>query len=51
MRMGGLGLINPSDSADVEYSVSIRESSGLPSPLASKIEVQSHKTPEEAKVQ
>ena len=38
--MGHLGLINPSDSADAEYSVSIR----LSAPLVSKIEVQSHET-------
>ena len=49
VRMGGLGLINPSDNADadVEYSASIRVSA----PLVSKIEAQSHETPEEAKVQ
>ena len=46
-RMGGLGLINPSDSADAEYSASIRVSA----PLVSKIEAQSHETPEEAEVQ
>ena len=34
VRMGGLGLINPSDSADAEYSASIRVSA----PLVSKIE-------------
>ena len=45
--MGGLGLINPSDSADAEYSASIRVSA----PLVSKIEAQSHETPEEAEVQ
>ena len=44
--MGGLGLINPSDSADAEYSASIRVSA----PLVSKIEAQSHETPEEAEV-
>ena len=42
--MGGLGLINPSDSADAEYSASIRVSA----PLVRKIETQSHETPEEA---
>ena len=36
VRMKGLGLINPSDSADAEYSVSIRVSG----PLVSKIEAQ-----------
>ena len=44
--MGGLGLINPSDSADAEYSASIRVSA----PLESKIEEQSHETPEETEV-
>ena len=44
--MGGLGLINPSDSADAEYSASIRVSA----PLVSKIEAQSHETTEEAEV-
>ena len=47
MRVGGLGLINPSDSADAEYSASIRVSA----PLVRKIETQSHETPEEAEVQ
>ena len=47
MRMGGLGLINPSDSADADYSTSIRVSA----PLVSKIEAQSHETPGEAEVQ
>ena len=47
MRMGGLGRINPSDSADVEYSASISVSA----PLVSKIEAQSHEPPEEAEVQ
>ena len=47
VRMGGLGLINPSDSADAEYSASIR----VIAPLVSKIEAQSHDTPEEAEVQ
>ena len=45
--MGGLGLINSSDSADQEYSASIMVSA----PLVSKIEAQSHETPEEAEVQ
>ena len=47
VRMGGLGLINPSHSVDAEYSASIRGSA----PLVSKIESQSHETPEEAEVQ
>ena len=47
VRMKGLGLINSSDSADAEYSASIRVSA----PLVSKIEAQSHETPEEAEVQ
>ena len=47
VRMGGLGIINPSDDADVGYSASIRVSA----PLVSKIEAQSHETPEEAEVQ
>ena len=47
VRMGGVGLMNPSDSADAEYSASIRVSA----PLVSKIEAQSHETPEEAEVQ
>ena len=47
VRMGGLGLINPCDSADVEYPASIRVSA----PLVSKIEAQSHETPEEAEAQ
>ena len=41
--MGGLGLINPSYSADLESSASIRVSA----PLVSKIEAQSHETPED----
>ena len=45
--MGGLGLINPSVSADAEYSASMRVSA----PLVSKIEAQSHETPEEAELQ
>ncbi|CAH3148544.1 unnamed protein product [Porites evermanni] len=47
VRMEGLWLINPSDSEDAEYSASIRVSA----PLVSKIEGQSHETPEEAEVQ
>ena len=46
VRMGGLGQINQADNADVEYSASIRVSF----PLVSKIEAQSHETPEEAEV-
>ena len=42
VRMGGLGLINPSDSADAEYSASIRVSA----PLVSEIEAQFHETPD-----
>ena len=42
VRMGGLGLINPSDSADAEYSASIRVSA----PLVSEIEAQPHETPD-----
>ena len=49
VRMGGLGLINPSDSADAEYSASIIIR--VSAPLVSKIEAQSHETPEEAEVQ
>ena len=45
--MGGPGLINPSYSADAEYSTPIRVSA----PLVSKIEPQFHETPEEAEVQ
>ena len=45
--MGGLGLINPSDSADAEYLASIRAIA----PLVSKIEAQAHETPGEAEVQ
>ena len=47
MRMGGLRLINPSDSADAEPAGSIRVSA----PLVSKTETQSHETPEEVEVQ
>ena len=47
VRMGGLGLISPSDSVDAEYSASISASA----PLVSKIEAQSHETQEEAEVQ
>ena len=47
VRMGGLWLINLTDSADAEYSASITVSD----PLVSKIEAQSHETLEEAEVQ
>ena len=47
VRVRGLGLINPPDSADAEFSASIRVSA----PLVSKIEAQSNETPEEAEVQ
>ena len=47
VRIGDLGLINPSDSADVDYSASIRASA----PLESKIETQSHEVPDEAEKQ
>ena len=45
--MGGLGLMNSSDTAHAEYSTSVRVSA----PLVSKIEAQSHETPEETEVQ
>ena len=47
VRMGGLGLINPSKSADAEHLASIK----VRAPLVRKIEAQSHETPEEAEVQ
>ena len=47
VRMGGLGLTNPSVIADAEYSASIR----VRAPLVSRIEAQCHETPEEAEVQ
>ena len=47
VRVRSLGLINPPDSVDAEFSASIRVSA----PLVSKIEAQSHETPEEAEVQ
>lgn len=47
VRVGGLALINPSDTADAEYSASVR----VGAPLVSKTEAQSHETPEEAEVQ
>ena len=45
-RMGGLGMTNPSESAESEYSASIRMSA----PLVDKIMAQSHKTPDDADV-
>ena len=47
VRIGDLGLINPSDSADVDYSASIRASA----PLENKIETQSHEVPDKAEKQ
>ena len=47
VHMGGLGLINPSDSVDAGYSASIRVSA----PLVTEIEAQSHETPDETEVQ
>ena len=47
VRMGSLGLINPAKGADAEHLASIRVSASL----VSKIEAQSHETPEEAEVQ
>jgi len=43
-RMGGLGMTNPSESAESDYSASIRMSA----PLVDKIIVQSHETPDDA---
>ena len=45
--MYGRSWDHPSDSADAEYSASIR----VGAPLVSKIEAQSHEAPEEAEVQ
>ena len=45
-RMGGLGMTNPSESAESEYSASIRMSA----PLVDKIMVQSHETPDDEDV-
>ena len=41
VHMGGLGLINPSDSADAKNSASIR----ISAPLVSKIEARPQKKP------
>ena len=45
-RMGGLGMTNPSESAESEYSASIRMSA----PLVDKIIAQSNETPDDADV-
>ena len=45
-RMGGLGMTNPSESGESEYSASIRMSA----PLVDKIIAQSHETPDDADV-
>ena len=45
-RMGGLGMTNPSESAESEYSASIRMSA----PLVDKIMAQSYGTPDDAEV-
>ena len=45
-RMRGLGMTNPSESAESEYSASIRMSA----PLVDKIMAQSHETPDDADV-
>ena len=45
-RMGGLGMTNPSKSAESEYSASIRMSATL----VDKIMAQSHETPDDADV-
>ena len=45
-RMGGLGMTNPTESAESEYSASIKMSA----PLVDKIMVQSHETPDDADV-
>ena len=45
-RMGGLGMTNPSESAESEYSASIRMSA----PLVDKIMAQSHETPDNVDV-
>ena len=44
--MGGLGITNPSESAESEYLASIRMST----PLVDKIIAQSHETPDDADV-
>ena len=46
VRMGGLGLTNPSASAGAEYLASVKVSA----PLVSKIIAQSHETPDDADV-
>ena len=46
VRMGGLGLTNPSTSARAEYLASVKVSA----PLVSKIIAQSHETPDDADV-
>ena len=43
-RMGGLGMTNPSESAESEYSASIKMSA----PLVEKITAQSHEIPDDA---
>ena len=43
-RMGGLGMTNPSESAESEYSASVKMSA----PLVDKIIPQSHETPDDA---
>ena len=45
-RMGGLGMTNPSESAESEYSAPIKMSA----PLVDKIMAQSHETPDDADV-
>ena len=45
-RMGGLGMTNPTESAESEYSASIKMSA----PLVDKIMAQSHETPDDADV-
>ena len=45
-RMGGLGMTNPSESAESEYSASIKMSA----PLVEKITAQSHETPDDVDV-
>ena len=45
-RMGGLGMTNPSESTESEYSASIRMSA----PLVDKIMAQFHGTPDDAEV-
>ena len=45
-RMGDLGMTNPSESAETEYSASVKMSA----PLVDKIIAQSHETPDDADV-